>query len=153
MHNTYKLSIVYFVFFSILLLASALMLFLTKIGFSVESITYYYLGNEEAFIQAKTITGLLKVVYPHSFAMGLLAMVLLHFIYFTYYKKQRIFLQLIFLTYLLIFIEIISPFILVLGIQLFAFIKLISFVLMFIVFFFLFWIILNSIIGQKTRKV
>jgi len=153
MHNTYKLSIVYFIFFSALLLSSALMLFLTKIGFSLEAISNYYLGNESAFIQAKTLAGLLKVIYPHIFSIGLLAMVLLHFIYFTSFKKTYKFKYLILVSYLAIFLEIFSGFFLILGATIFTFVKLVSFILMFILFLYMFWLILDSILNQKSQKV
>ena len=153
MHNTYKLSIVYFIFFSALLLSSALMLFLTKIGFGIEAITNYYLGNEPSFIQAKTLAGLLKVVYPHIFSIGLLAMVLLHFIYFTSFKKNHKFKYLILVSYLAIFLEIFSGFFIILGATIFAFVKLVSFILMSILFLYMFWLILDSILNQKSQKV
>lgn len=150
MHNTYKLAVVYFVFFSFLLVASAFMIFFTKVGFSFEGVSHYYLGNELEFIEAKTISGLLKVVYPHTFSIGLFAMILLHFVYFTSYRKSKNFNRLILLTYLSISLEVFSPFFLLLGVSIFAGIKLISFVLMFVIFIYLFWLILNSILTQKT---
>ena len=153
MHNTYKLSIIYFIFFSILLLASALMIFVTKIGFSLDAIYIYYLGDEANFIQAKTIAGLLKVVYPHIFSIALFSMVLLHFIYFTSFKKNRSFKYLILLTYISVILEISSPFGLLLGVSFFAAIKLISFIMIFILFLYMFWLILNSILSQKNQQV
>ncbi len=152
MHNSYKVSIIYFVFFSILLLVSAFMIFATKIGFSPADISSYYLGNEEKFMQAKSFSGLLKVIYPHIFAMALFTMVLLHFVYFTNYKKSKIFQYLIISTYLTILLEIFSPFAILQGATLFAIIKLISMLCMFILFFFIFWLLLKSILIQKNQN-
>jgi len=149
MHNTYRLAIVYFTLFSILLLVSAFMLFFTKIGFSIEDINTYYIGNEAKFMHAKTLSGTLKVLYPHMFSIALFSMVILHFVYFTKFNNSLYFRYLIILTYLSIFLEIFSGFFMILGISMFAFVKLASFISMFIVFLFLFWLILHSILSQK----
>jgi len=153
MHNSYKLAIVYFIIFSGLLLVSAFMIFEHKIGFDAKSISLYYLGDEAKFIQAKTISGLLKVVYPHIFSIGLFAMVLLHFIYFTSFKKHKFFNYFIVGSYTIILLEIFSPFALLLSITIFASIKLISFVMMFLLFIIMFWLILHSIATQKIQQV
>lgn len=152
MHNTYKIAIVYFILFSILLLISALMIFSTKMGFSPLGVSDYYLGNEEKFMQAKSLSGLLKVSFPHIFSLALFAMVLLHFVYFTSHKNTKSLRYLIVLTYLTIFVELISGFVLLLGVPLFAFIKLISMVLMLLLFFIMFWMILSSILLQKDQN-
>ncbi len=153
MHNSYKLAIIYFIFFSLLLLISAFMLFEYKLGFDAKSISHYYLGNELTYTQPKTISGLLKVVYPHIFSIGLLGMVLLHFIYFTSFRRTKMFKYLIVGAYTTFFVEIVSPFFLLLDIKVFATIKLISFILMFILFISMFWIILHSIVTQKNQQV
>jgi len=152
MHNSYKIAIIYFILFSILLLISALMLFATKIGFSFVNITNYYLGNQELFMRAKSFSGLLKVIYPHIFSITLFGMVILHFIYFTSFAKTKLFKYLIILTYLSIFLEILSSFFIIFGAEFFSSIKLISFILMFILFLYSFWILLHSILIQKSQN-
>ena len=153
MLHSYKLAIIYFIVFSTLLLVSAFMLFIQKIGFAPDAILAYYQGDEEKFIQAKTLAGLLKVVYPHLLSIGLFTMVLLHFVYFTSFKKSTFFVKFIYLSYVTVFVEIFSGFALILGSSVFAYIKLLSFLLMFVLFIFMFFILLRSILTQKNPRV
>ena len=152
MQNSYKIAIVYFILFSVLLLVSALMIFAVKVGFSPMDIFNYYAGNEDMFIQVKSFSGLLKVSYPHIFAIGLFSMVLLHFVYFTSFARNKLFRYLIIFTYISILLEFLSPFGIILGSSLFASVKLISFVFMFLLFFFIFWLLLHSILVQKSQN-
>ena len=89
MHKAYKVSILYFSIYTLLLLVSGYMIFDSKIGFDVSSAINYYLGSEEKFIIAKSNAGVLKLVLPHIFAFALLSMVVIHFLIFTKYKNNR----------------------------------------------------------------
>ena len=89
MQKVYKLSILYYLAFILLLITSAIMLFENKIGFSATSILEYYLGSEEKFIPSKGYIGVLKIILPHIFVFGLLSMVLLHFLVFTKHKYKK----------------------------------------------------------------
>ena len=102
------------------------MLFYIKIGFSIECILEYYLGNEEKFVAQKTWSGMLKVILPHIFAFGLLSMVLLHFLIFTKFKHTNAIQKMIFILFLSGALEILSPFFIINGFTLFAYIKLVS---------------------------
>lgn len=127
MTNAYKISILYYTIFSILLFVSAYMLFEYKIGFTFESIVDYYVGNQERFLPAKSIEGLLKVTLPHIFVFGLLAMVLTHFLIFTNLRFTKKLIVLISALFITIFFEIFAPFMIISGFKYFAYIKLVSF--------------------------
>lgn len=128
MHREYQNAIAIFSLFVILLVLSGVMIFIEKIGLSVEDIMVYYLGSEEKFIQAKSFQGLLKIVLPHTFAYGLLSMVLLHFLIFTDQRNLRRSKILVFVIFSSAFLEIVSPFLLLRGLEFFAYLKLGSFI-------------------------
>lgn len=127
MTQAYKYAILYFLVFSFLLLLSGILLFEHKIGFSVEGVLDYYLGNEEVFTQQKSSLGILKTILPHFFAFGLFCMVLLHFLVFTKKQKQMQTKVLVYLLFFSAILEITTPFLIINGYDFFAYIKLISF--------------------------
>ena len=128
MNNNYRLSIIYFCLFSLLLLGSSIALFIYKIGFSVESIRLYYLGDEANFIQAKSFEGLLEVLTPHSFAIALFVMVISHFILFIKKAKTAKNIALVIALFISAFLEIISPLFIINGYTFFAYVKFMSFI-------------------------
>jgi len=146
MQKAYKLSIFYYLLFSLLLVISAVMLFEHKIGFSFNSILEYYVGNEEKFIPAKSLTGILKIILPHIFVFGLLAMVLLHFLVFTEHRYKKATSVLIYLTFITVLIEMFIPFLIVSGFEFFVYIKLLSFVLFLMLVLYISWLLLYSMI-------
>ncbi|MFT7004748.1 MAG: hypothetical protein ACJAWW_002113 [Sulfurimonas sp.] len=148
MQEAYKLSIVYFLILSLLLTASAVMLFEHKIGFSYQSVLNYYLGSEKNFIPAKSSSGILKIVLPHIFAFGLLAMVLLHFLVFTKLRYKKHTLTLIYLTFLTALFEIFTPFLILNGLEFFAYIKLLSFFMFLALIIYISWLLFYSIIHK-----
>ena len=127
MTKAYKYSIIYFIAFSLLLLLSGIMLFEHKIGFSVQEVTQYYLGNENKFIISKTGSSILKAILPHIFAFGLFIMVVLHFLVFTDKRASKSVKLLIYLTFISAFLELLSPFGIINGVEFFAYLKLLSF--------------------------
>lgn len=148
MTNTYRYAIAYFLLFSILLVTSGIMLFENKIGFGVEEVTSYYLGNSEQFINAKTFSGVLKTVLPHIFAFGLLSMVLLHFLIFTKHRNTASVKNLIYLTFTSAFFEIFSPFFIILGADIFAYLKIISFIVFEILILYIAWLLFRAIFND-----
>lgn len=148
MTQAYKYSILYFLAFSLLLLASGIMLFEEKIGFSILNITEYYLGNEEKFVVAKTSPGILKIVLPHIFAFGLLFMVLLHFLIFTKYRDTQTIKILIYALFTSGFLEIFSPFMIVFGSEFFAYIKIASFIVFQTLVIYISWLLFSSIVND-----
>ena len=148
MQKAYKYSIFYFLLFSILLLGSSLLLFDDKIGLSPTAIAEYYLGNEEKFLVEKSWSTILKIILPHIFAFGLFFMVVLHFLLFTKHKDTKLFLYLSYAIFLVGFLELFSPYMILAGFHSFAFVKLISFVLLELLLPYTFWLLLVSI-AQK----
>ncbi|WP_457743209.1 hypothetical protein [Sulfurimonas sp.] len=146
MTQTYKYAIVYFLAFSLLLLLSSVMLFDEKIGFSIDEITKYYLGDKESFVIAKTFAGVLKMILAHLFVFGLFSMVLLHFLIFTKYRDTRGMKILIYLLFMSAFLELFSPFMIILGVDFFAYIKLFSFVLFEGLVLYIGWLLFYSIV-------
>ena len=70
-------------------LAYTLILWLTNFGLYFSrmslfpsSVIDYYLGNEEKFLQPRSLIGLLEILHFHAFAMGILLMTLTHLVLF-----------------------------------------------------------------------
>ncbi len=145
MQNAYKYSVIYFLLFSLLLLASSVFLFEEKIGFSHREVINYYLGNEVLFQSSKTTTGLLKVLLPHIFGFGLFIMVVLHFLIFTSYNKSKYIYIVIIATFISGFFELFSSFFILYGFEFFAYIKLISFIVFQSLLLYIFWLLGSSI--------
>lgn len=148
MTKAYKYSLIYFLAFSLLLLISGLLLFEHKIGFSVQEISSYYLGNEDKFINPQTNSGILKIVTPHLFAFGLFIMVLLHFLIFTKKRNSRTLKTVIYLTFISAVLELLSPFGIINSIEFFAYIKLLSFFIFELLVLFSSWLLFRSIIYE-----
>jgi len=148
LQQAYRYSILYFLAFSLLLLASSILLFNERIGFSYGSVLEYYLGNEESFIMAKRPSGLLKIILPHIFGFGLFIMVVLHFVMFTKTNKKRIMPYLISATFISGFIELFSPFFILYGFEFFAYLKLLSLFVFESLLLYMFWILYSSIINK-----
>ncbi|PHQ64687.1 MAG: hypothetical protein COB99_08305 [Sulfurimonas sp.] len=146
MQKAYKLSIIYYLVFSLLLIASAVMLFEYKIGFSYEGVLDYYLGNEDKFIPAKSTSGLLKIALPHIFSFGLISMVLLHFLVFTKLRYKKSTLTVIYLTFLSAALEIFTPMLIVNGFEFAALLKLLSFFVFLTLILYISWLLFHSII-------
>ena len=148
MTQAYKHSLLYFLLFSLLLLVSGTLLFEHKIGFSVASVSSYYLGNEESFTAAKTISGILKIILPHIFAFGLFLMVTLHFLVFTDKRGIKATRVLIYLLFSSAFLEIFSPFFILFGLEVFSYLKIFSFVLLEILTLYGIWLLFHSIVYE-----
>ncbi|MDA3908738.1 MAG: hypothetical protein PF437_06590 [Sulfurimonas sp.] len=148
MQKAYKLSIIYYLIFSLLLIISAVMLFDYKIGFSYEGVLDYYLGDEEKFIPAKSSGGALKLVLPHIFSFGLISMVLLHFLVFTKHRYKKSTLVLIYLTFLSALLEIFTPMLILNGFEFAALLKLISFFVFLSLILYISWLLFYSIIHE-----
>lgn len=145
MQEAYKLSILYYLAFSLLLIVSAVMLFEHKIGFNYSAVLEYYVGNEERFISAQSAGGVLKIVLPHIFVFGLFAMVLLHFLVFTKLRGEKSLLLLIYTAFVVAMLEIFSPFLIINGFEFFAYIKLFSFFALLALILYISWLLFESI--------
>ena len=146
MQKAYKLSIIYYIIFSLLLVLSAVMLFNHNIGFGISEISQYYIGNEEKFIASKSWHGILKIILPHTFVFGLFAMVILHFLVFTKQRYKTSTLVLIYTMLFTAFSEMFSPFMIINGYEIFAYIKLVSFVTFLGTVLYTLWLLFHSIV-------
>jgi len=127
MHRAYKISILYFSLFTLLLLASGYMIFESKIGFDTQRALAYYMGNKELFIAAKTNGGILKLVLPHIFGFALLSMIILHFLIFTKFRNRTFVKVLLYTIFISQFFEIFTPFLIINISEIFIYLKIISF--------------------------
>ncbi len=148
MTKAYKYSIIYFLAFSLLLMISGVLLFEYKIGFSVEQISSYYLGDEDKFINPQTSSSILKIITPHTFAFGLFIMVLLHFLIFTKKRNSKTLKIVIYLTFMSAILELLSPFGIINSIEFFAYLKLLSFIIFELLVLFSSWLLFRSIIYE-----
>ena len=57
-------------------------LYFSKMGLTAASVVDYYRGNEERFLQPRSLLGLIEVLHFHSFAMGMLLLTLTHLVLF-----------------------------------------------------------------------
>lgn len=57
-------------------------MYFARMGLTPSSVTDYYLGNEEKFLQPRSIHGLIETLHFHAFAMGMLLMTLTHLLLF-----------------------------------------------------------------------
>jgi hypothetical protein len=149
LNRAYSYAIGYFLLFSILLLFSSALIFADKIGFSYESVLHYYLGNEATFTPAKTYSGVLKTILPHIFAFGLFVMVVLHFLIFTKNRNGKEITLIISFTFLSAFLELFTPFLILLGYSFFAYVKIISFFLFELLLLYVLFILFKSILYDK----
>lgn len=77
-----QLIIVIFVIYVIGLWLTNALLYFQKMDLSYVSVTEYYLGSEERFLQPRSYQGMLEVSHFHLFAMGLLLLTLTHLMLF-----------------------------------------------------------------------
>ena len=57
-------------------------MYFAKMGLTPSSVIDYYRGNEERYLQPRSLQGLLEVLHFHAFAMGMLLMTLTHLLLF-----------------------------------------------------------------------
>ncbi len=145
MQQAYKYAVFYFLAFSLLLLGSSLLLFEKKIGFSISSVLEYYLGSQEKFLVEKSWSTILKIILPHIFAFGLFFMVVLHFLLFSKHRTSKLFRNLSYSIFFMGFLEIFSPYFIIMGLEFFAYVKLISFISLELLLLYTFWLLLSSI--------
>jgi hypothetical protein len=147
-NSLYKYAILYFLLFSLLLLGSSVLLFEHKIGFSQIEVLQYYLGDEASFMIAKSPLGLLKIILPHIFAFGLFMMVLLHFLVFTKQRNASQFIFIIYTAFASAFLELFSPFLILAGVNFFAYVKIASFFTMLGISLYVSYLLFSSIVKE-----
>lgn len=73
---------IYALFVAGLWLTNALLYF-QKMGLTPDSVTAYYLGDEDRFLPPRSYQGMLEIAHFHLFAMGMLILVMTHLALFT----------------------------------------------------------------------
>lgn len=71
-----------FLFYTLILWVTNAGLYFAHMSLTPSSVVDYYLGNEDRYIQPRSLQGLLEVLHFHSFAMGMLLMTLTHLLLF-----------------------------------------------------------------------
>lgn len=71
-----------FLFYTFVLWLTNAGMYFAKMSLDPASVVEYYLGNEEKYLQPRSLQGLLEVLHFHSFAMGMLLMTLTHLLLF-----------------------------------------------------------------------
>jgi len=77
-----QLIIVLFVIYIAVLWLTNALLYFHKMGLTYTSVTEYYLGSEEKFLQPRSYQGMLEISHFHLFAMGILLLTLTHLMLF-----------------------------------------------------------------------
>lgn len=71
-----------FLFYTFILWLTNAGMYFAKMSLAPSSVVEYYLGNEEKYLQPRSLQGLLEVLHFHAFAMGMLLMTLTHLVLF-----------------------------------------------------------------------
>lgn len=77
-----KIIILCFLAYTFVLWVSNAAMYFSKMGLTPGSVVDYYRGNEEQYLQPRSVRGLLEVLHFHSFAMGMLLLTLTHLLLF-----------------------------------------------------------------------
>lgn len=67
-----------FLFYTLILWVTNAGLYFARMSLTPSSVLDYFLGNEERFLQPRTVQGMLETLHFHAFAMGMLLMTLTH---------------------------------------------------------------------------
>ena len=152
MHQSYRVAIAWFALFGALLLASGMVLFLSKIGFSYEAVKSYYLGSETLFINPKSSYGLLETALPHLGSMGLFIMVTGHFLLFSDQRKKRLAKKTVVFLFIAALLDIFSGFLIVEGWTFFVWVKLLAFGMLQLLGLYLLWLLFSAVWQGITAK-
>jgi len=63
-------------------------MYFSKMSLRPSSVVQYYLGDEQRFLEPRTLAGMLEVLHFHSFAMGILLLTLTHLLLFVPLSAQ-----------------------------------------------------------------
>lgn len=150
MTNIYKLIIVYFIFFGLLLLGSSIALFITKMGMEPQGVLNYYAGNETLFIPSKSIEGMLEILWRHVGSIGLFIMVVGHFFLFGSKQDKKFTLYAVITLFIATLINLFSPFGIQNGFYVFALLKLLSILLFTLVWLMLFYLLFMLLVPRQV---
>lgn len=153
--HAYRYAIAYFTLFGGLLLLSGFWLFSLKIGLTPSQVAAYYLGDPALYTAPKSFTGLMESALPHLGGMGLFVMVTAHFLHFAPRKKKRWAKTIAAALFIAAGLDIFSPFAIVNGFPLFAWVKLASFFILQLLGLALLWLVFSAAaqgIAQEQPK-
>ena len=143
-------------FFTIILLiqcVSGVLLFAVKLGFTPESITGFYLGNEEQFIRPKTFAGLLEITVPHLAAIGAVLFILGHLVSLLSRGKSRFVNSTLYVCFLSAAANLSAGYLIRFVHPGFLYLKLLCFTLFALAFAALILVVIQSVIvGPETRN-
>jgi len=84
-----QLIIVLFIIYVGALWLTNALLYFQKMSLTYTSVTEYYLGSEEKFMQPRSYQGMLEISHFHFFAMGMLLLTLTHLMLFVPLPVER----------------------------------------------------------------
>lgn len=111
----------------LLQLLSGIWLFAEKFGLNPSEVYVYYAGNKEAYILPKSFEGLLETAVPHLIAVSTTIFVYAHFLLFTQVISDDKKLMLILSLFISAMANIFSPFGMLYGYEIFAWLKVLAF--------------------------
>lgn len=111
----------------LLQLVSGVWLFSEKFGLTPSSLIAYFAGDEQKFISAKSVEGVLETAVPHFLAISTTIFVSAHFLLFTQIISEHKKYLLIASIFIAALVDIFSSFGILYGYHLFAYAKLIGF--------------------------
>jgi len=77
-----KVIVCCFLAYTLILWVTNAGLFFAKMSLTPSSVVEYYRGNEDKFMQPRSLQGLMETLHFHAFAMGILLMTLTHLVLF-----------------------------------------------------------------------
>jgi hypothetical protein len=81
-NNLLRVIVLCFLAYTFILWVTNAGLYFSKMSLTPSSVIDYYRGNEERYLQPRSLQGLLEVLHFHAFAMGMLLMTLTHLLLF-----------------------------------------------------------------------
>jgi len=103
--------------------------FFLKLGFSYQSVSEYFLGNPDKFLQPRTAMGLLEITHIHLFTMGVVLLAVTH-ILALFPLKEKLKLWLFSMAFMSAFLDILSGWLITFVHPYFSYLKMLSFVVL-----------------------
>ena len=123
--NLVAFTIFLFIISIIFQLFTGIWLFFEKYSLNPEHIAEIIRGNEEKFLNPKSVLGILEIQVPHLIAISLTTFVILHFFYFTKINLFRVLLSVV--VFLAGILDILSTLLILKISPIFSYLKIFSF--------------------------
>jgi hypothetical protein len=134
----------FFVLLLMIQLFSGITLFIVKFGLYPDLIRQYFLGDPEHYIMAKSFCGLIKTAFIHFFAYGVILFIVTHFVMMIQTISMRLKINLIIISSIAGFIDIVSNFLIKYEMT-FVYSKLLAFITFELTLFLMLFLILKSL--------